>query len=147
MYKRTSRTAHKQTFNPEPLRRCWKECLEKSSFSARKLAAEEFNKKNSWKKRGLPRSPWNLQLGCPQPLQSGEVKAGVSGRETWLSLTIMCEEGWPPPGRKRNWALSYSRKHSGFRQTLETTGVGADLGQCSPRDLRNNQQIKSSSGG
>uniref|UniRef100_A0A8B9YZ10 aldehyde oxidase n=1 Tax=Bos mutus grunniens TaxID=30521 RepID=A0A8B9YZ10_BOSMU len=54
MYKRTSRTAHKQTFNPEPLRRCWKECLEKSSFSARKLA-----------------------LGCPQPLQSGEAAALV----------------------------------------------------------------------
>lgn len=53
MYKRISKTAYNQTFNPEPLRRCWKECLEKSSFHARKLDAEEYNKKNYWKKRGL----------------------------------------------------------------------------------------------
>uniref|UniRef100_A0A4W2EB73 aldehyde oxidase n=1 Tax=Bos indicus x Bos taurus TaxID=30522 RepID=A0A4W2EB73_BOBOX len=65
MYKRTSRTAHKQTFNPEPLRRCWKECLEKSSFSARKLAAEEFNKKNYWKKRGLAAVPMKFTVGMP----------------------------------------------------------------------------------
>ncbi|XFF75074.1 hypothetical protein AB1E18_001293 [Capra hircus] len=65
MYKRTSRTAHKQTFNPEPLRRCWEECLEKSSFSARKLAAEEFNKKNRWKKRGLAVVPMKFTVGMP----------------------------------------------------------------------------------
>ncbi|XP_055254542.1 aldehyde oxidase 4-like isoform X1 [Moschus berezovskii] len=65
MYKRTSRTAHKQIFNPEPLRRCWKECLEKSSFSARKLAAEEFNKKNYWKKRGLAVVPMKFTVGMP----------------------------------------------------------------------------------
>uniref|UniRef100_A0A671G6L8 xanthine dehydrogenase n=1 Tax=Rhinolophus ferrumequinum TaxID=59479 RepID=A0A671G6L8_RHIFE len=53
MYKRISKTAYKDMFNPEPLRRCWKECLEKSSFYARKQAAEEFNKKNYWKKKGL----------------------------------------------------------------------------------------------
>uniref|UniRef100_A0A4W2IR68 aldehyde oxidase n=1 Tax=Bos indicus x Bos taurus TaxID=30522 RepID=A0A4W2IR68_BOBOX len=65
MYKRTGRTAHKQTFNPEPLRRCWEECLEKSSFSARKLAAEEFNKKNYWKKRGLAAVPMKFTVGMP----------------------------------------------------------------------------------
>uniref|UniRef100_A0A452V7N7 Aldehyde oxidase 4-like n=1 Tax=Ursus maritimus TaxID=29073 RepID=A0A452V7N7_URSMA len=65
MYKRISTTAYKQTFNPEPLRRCWKECLEKSSFSARKLAAEEFNKKNYWKKRGLAVVPMKFTVGFP----------------------------------------------------------------------------------
>ncbi|XP_008831523.1 aldehyde oxidase 4 isoform X2 [Nannospalax galili] len=65
MYKRTSKTAHKQTFNPEPLRRCWKECLEKSSFYARKQAAEEFNKKNFWKKRGLAVVPMKFTIGIP----------------------------------------------------------------------------------
>lgn len=65
MYKQTSKTAYKQTFNPEPLRRCWKECLEKSSFYARKKAAEEFNKKNYWKKRGLAVIPMKYSIGMP----------------------------------------------------------------------------------
>ncbi|XP_057614582.1 aldehyde oxidase 4 isoform X1 [Chionomys nivalis] len=65
MYKQTSKTAYKQTFNPEPLRRCWKECLEKSSFYARKQAAEEFNKKNYWKKRGLAVIPMKYSIGMP----------------------------------------------------------------------------------
>lgn len=65
MYKRTSKTAYKQAFNPEPLRRCWKECLEKSSFYARKQAAEEFNKKNYWKKRGLAVIPMKYSIGIP----------------------------------------------------------------------------------
>ncbi|CAH6791652.1 Aox3 [Phodopus roborovskii] len=65
MYKETSKTAYKQTFNPEPLRTCWKECLEKSSFYARKQAAEEFNKKNFWKKRGLAVTPMKFSIGIP----------------------------------------------------------------------------------
>nr|XP_003405989.2 aldehyde oxidase 4-like isoform X1 [Loxodonta africana] len=65
MYKRTTKTAHKQTFNPEPLRRCWKECLEKSAFYARKQAAEEFNKENYWKKRGLAVVPMKFTIGVP----------------------------------------------------------------------------------
>ncbi|XP_012510616.1 PREDICTED: aldehyde oxidase 4-like [Propithecus coquereli] len=65
MLKRISKTAYKQTFNPEPLRRCWKECLEKSSFHARKLAAEEFNQKNYWKKRGLAVVPMKFTIGMP----------------------------------------------------------------------------------
>ncbi|XP_037066290.1 aldehyde oxidase 4 isoform X2 [Peromyscus leucopus] len=65
MYKRTSKTAYKQAFNPEPLRRCWKACLEKSSFYARKQAAEEFNKKNYWKKRGLAVIPMKYSIGIP----------------------------------------------------------------------------------
>ncbi|XP_057603207.1 aldehyde oxidase 4-like isoform X2 [Hippopotamus amphibius kiboko] len=65
MYRKISKTAYKETFNPEPLRRCWKECLEKSSFSTRKQAAEEFNKKNYWKKRGLAVVPMKFTVGMP----------------------------------------------------------------------------------
>ncbi|XP_069851953.1 aldehyde oxidase 4-like [Dipodomys merriami] len=65
MYKETSKTAYNQTFNPEPLRRCWKDCLEKSSFYVRKQAAEEFNKKNYWKKRGLAVIPMKYTIGVP----------------------------------------------------------------------------------
>uniref|UniRef100_A0A8D1S9K3 FAD-binding PCMH-type domain-containing protein n=1 Tax=Sus scrofa TaxID=9823 RepID=A0A8D1S9K3_PIG len=61
----TSETAYGQTFNPALLRRCWKECLEKSSFSARKQAAEEFNKNNYWKKRGLAVVPMKFTIGIP----------------------------------------------------------------------------------
>lgn len=65
MYKTISKTAFKQTFNPEPLRRCWKECLEKSSFYHRKQIAEEFNKNNYWKKRGLAVIPMKFTIGIP----------------------------------------------------------------------------------
>ncbi|XP_006889201.1 PREDICTED: aldehyde oxidase-like [Elephantulus edwardii] len=65
MFKKLSKTAYGQTFNPEPLRRCWKECLEKSSFHARKQAAEEFNQKNYWKKRGLAVIPMKYTIGIP----------------------------------------------------------------------------------
>lgn len=65
MYKRISKTAYKDMFNPEPLRRCWKECLEKSSFYARKQATKEFNKKNYWKKKGLSVIPMKFTIGMP----------------------------------------------------------------------------------
>ncbi|KAM6178132.1 aldehyde oxidase 4-like [Rhynchocyon petersi] len=65
MYKTINKTAYKQEFNPEPLRRCWKECLEKSEFHARKLAAEEFNKNNYWKKRGLAVIPMKFTIAIP----------------------------------------------------------------------------------
>ncbi|XP_019491152.1 PREDICTED: aldehyde oxidase 4-like [Hipposideros armiger] len=66
MYKRCSQTAFKEMINPEPLRKCWKKCLEKSSFYARKLAAEEFNKKNYWKKKGLAVIPMKFTIGMPE---------------------------------------------------------------------------------
>ncbi|XP_054578921.1 aldehyde oxidase 4-like isoform X2 [Eptesicus fuscus] len=66
MYKRISKTTYKQTFNPEPLQRCWKECLEKSSFYARKRDAEEFNKNNYWKKRGLAVVPMKYTVALPE---------------------------------------------------------------------------------
>ncbi|XP_060040134.1 aldehyde oxidase 4-like [Erinaceus europaeus] len=65
MYKKISKTAFGQTFNPEPLQKCWKECLEKSLFTKRKLIAEEFNRKNYWKKRGLAIVPMKFTIGVP----------------------------------------------------------------------------------
>ncbi|XP_055967737.1 aldehyde oxidase 4-like [Sorex fumeus] len=65
MYKTISKTAFKETFDPAPLRKCWKECLEKSSFYNRKRIAEEFNKKNYWKKRGLAVVPMKFTIGVP----------------------------------------------------------------------------------
>lgn len=89
MYKTISKTAYKQTFNPEPLRRCWKECLEKSSFYARKQAAEEFNKKNFWKKRGLAIVPMKFTIGIPIAFYN-QVRCGqhvlFRGLSKWLTL-------------------------------------------------------------
>ncbi|XP_016051352.1 PREDICTED: aldehyde oxidase 4-like [Miniopterus natalensis] len=70
MYKRISKTAFNQIFNPEPLRRCWKECLEKSSFYARKRDAEEFNKNNYWKKKGLAVVPMKFTVGNTEAYQN-----------------------------------------------------------------------------
>ncbi|ELK35886.1 Aldehyde oxidase [Myotis davidii] len=70
MYKGISKTAYKQTFNPETLRRYWNECLEKSSFYARKKDTEGFNKNNYWKKRGLAVVPMKYTIGMPQAYQS-----------------------------------------------------------------------------
>ncbi|NP_001265709.1 aldehyde oxidase 4 [Cavia porcellus] len=65
MYKRPSQTAYRQRFDPEPLRRCWKDCLEHSSFHARKRAAEDFNRQSRWKKRGLAVIPMKYTIGVP----------------------------------------------------------------------------------
>ncbi|XP_004628658.2 aldehyde oxidase 4 [Octodon degus] len=65
MYKRLSQTAYKQTFHPEALRRCWKECLEQASFPARKRAAEDFNRQSRWRKRGIAAVPMKYTIGFP----------------------------------------------------------------------------------
>ncbi|XP_074071454.1 aldehyde oxidase 4-like [Macrotis lagotis] len=65
MYKTVNKTAYKQQFNPEPLLKCWNECLEKSSFQSRKAAIEEFNKKNDWKKKGIAIIPMKFTVGVP----------------------------------------------------------------------------------
>lgn len=88
MYKRISKTAYNQTFNPEPLGKCWKECLEKSSFHARKQDAEEFNKKNYWKKRGLAVVPHEIYHWSPHKLlHSGEVGRHVIPPKALLYMT------------------------------------------------------------
>ncbi|KAM9038260.1 aldehyde oxidase 4-like isoform 1-T2 [Sarcophilus harrisii] len=70
MYKTVNKTAYKEPFNPKPLLKCWKECLEKSSFQSRKIAIEEFNRKNYWKKKGISVIPMKFTVGVPTAYQS-----------------------------------------------------------------------------
>ncbi|CAO2615964.1 Aldehyde oxidase 2 [Lemmus lemmus] len=63
MYKTIDKTIYKQAFSPEPLIRCWNECLDKSSFHARRTQVEEFNRKNYWKKRGIAIIPMKFSVG------------------------------------------------------------------------------------
>uniref|UniRef100_A0A2K5QZC5 aldehyde oxidase n=1 Tax=Cebus imitator TaxID=2715852 RepID=A0A2K5QZC5_CEBIM len=63
MYKAVDKTIYNQAFNPETLIRCWNECLDKSSFHSRRMQAEEFNKKNYWKKKGIAIIPMKFSVG------------------------------------------------------------------------------------
>ncbi|XP_054113736.1 aldehyde oxidase 2 isoform X3 [Callithrix jacchus] len=63
MYKTIDKTIYNQAFNPETLIRCWNECLDKSSFHSRRVQAEEFNKKNYWKKKGIAVIPMKFSVG------------------------------------------------------------------------------------
>ncbi|XP_051010483.1 aldehyde oxidase 2 [Acomys russatus] len=63
MYKTVDKTIYKQAFSPEPLIRCWNECLDKSSFHTRRTQVDEFNKKNYWKKRGMALIPMKFSVG------------------------------------------------------------------------------------
>ncbi|KAJ7345476.1 hypothetical protein JRQ81_001426 [Phrynocephalus forsythii] len=63
MYKGNERTPYKQEINSENLLRCWNECMEKSSYRARREAIEEFNRKNYWKKKGIAIIPLKFPVG------------------------------------------------------------------------------------
>lgn len=97
MYKRPSQTAYRQRFDPEPLRRCWKDCLEHSSFHARKRAAEDFNRQSRWKKRGLAMIPMKYTIGVPVAYYH-QVRAvcHLQAQRGWLgdSSTQSWTRGW-----------------------------------------------------
>lgn len=63
MYKTVDKTIYKQAFNPEPLVRCWNECLDKSSFAIRRTRVDEFNEKSYWRKRGIAVVPMKFSVG------------------------------------------------------------------------------------
>lgn len=63
MYKTVDKTIYKQAFDPEPLVRCWKECLDKSSFAIRRTRVDEFNEKSYWRKRGIAAVPMKFSVG------------------------------------------------------------------------------------
>ncbi|XP_031224701.1 aldehyde oxidase 2 [Mastomys coucha] len=63
MYKTVDKTIYKQAFNPDPLIKCWNECLDKSSFHIRRTRVDEFNKKSYWKKRGITIVPMKFSVG------------------------------------------------------------------------------------
>lgn len=107
MYKRISKTIYKQTFNPEPLWRCWKECLEKSSSYGRERTVKEFNKKNYWKKRKLAMVPRKFTTGSlwPTTVRWGWERCLLTRNSfphDWLSENGNCMQlGMVPVGRKK----------------------------------------------
>ena len=149
MYKRISKTAYKQTFNPEPLRKCWKQCLEKSSFYPRKLAAEEFNKKNYWKKRGLAVVPMKFTIGFPVAYYNQvRMRVSVFSPEALshttgcLKTAIVCNQGWPAVGRKKK------PRHipiAGNKAGLGSAGDPRFQSRSGTRGSESSRQMKSSS--
>uniref|UniRef100_A0A8C6XX60 Aldehyde oxidase 1 n=1 Tax=Naja naja TaxID=35670 RepID=A0A8C6XX60_NAJNA len=63
MYKTISETPYKEKVDARNLLACWKECLKKSDYYIRKEAAEEFNKQNYWKKKGIAIIPMLFSVG------------------------------------------------------------------------------------
>ncbi|CAJ0965301.1 unnamed protein product [Ranitomeya imitator] len=53
----------KQEIDARTLIMCWNECMEKSSYHNRRLAIEDFNKQNYWKKKGLAIIPLKYPIG------------------------------------------------------------------------------------
>ncbi|KAM8934726.1 LOW QUALITY PROTEIN: aldehyde oxidase-like [Pelodytes ibericus] len=56
-------THYKQEIDARTLIMCWNECMEKSSYQSRRLAIEEFNKQNHWKKKGMAIIPMKFSIG------------------------------------------------------------------------------------
>ncbi|KAL8183689.1 UNVERIFIED_CONTAM: hypothetical protein K2H54_048750 [Gekko kuhli] len=63
MYKESGLTPYKQEFKAQNLLRCWKECMEKSAYHARRAAVNEFNQQNYWKKKGIAIIPMKFPVG------------------------------------------------------------------------------------
>lgn len=63
LYRGISQTHFKQEIDTRTLIMCWNECMEKSSYHNRRLAIEEFNKQNYWKKKGLAIIPMKFLIG------------------------------------------------------------------------------------
>ncbi|XP_068101230.1 aldehyde oxidase-like [Hyperolius riggenbachi] len=63
LYRGIAETHLKQEIDARTLIMCWNECMEKSSYHNRRLAIEEFNKQNFWKKKGLAIIPMKFPIG------------------------------------------------------------------------------------
>ncbi|KAJ7345478.1 hypothetical protein JRQ81_001428 [Phrynocephalus forsythii] len=72
MYKAFDETHYKQEIDPGNMIRCWNECMQKSCFHKRKLEAEEFNKHNYWRKKGIAIIPLKYSVGF-QPMYLNQV--------------------------------------------------------------------------
>ncbi|XP_067010051.2 xanthine dehydrogenase [Anabrus simplex] len=53
LYKEGDTTQYNQPIINCTLQHCWDECLERADYATKKQAAEEFNRQNRWKKRGV----------------------------------------------------------------------------------------------
>ncbi|KAM6174713.1 aldehyde oxidase 2-like [Erethizon dorsatum] len=63
MYRTVDKTIYKQAFSPEPLHRCWAECLERADLRGRRARADAFNRQNHWRKRGVAAVPMKFSVG------------------------------------------------------------------------------------
>ncbi|XP_056392524.1 aldehyde oxidase-like isoform X2 [Hyla sarda] len=63
LHRGIGQTHLKQEIDARTLIMCWNECIEKSSYHNRRLAIEEFNKQNYWKKKGLAIIPMKFPIG------------------------------------------------------------------------------------
>ncbi|XP_077304771.1 aldehyde oxidase-like [Lithobates pipiens] len=62
LHRGIGQTHLKQEIDARTLIMCWNECIEKSSYHNRRLAIEEFNKQNYWKKKGLAIIPMKFPI-------------------------------------------------------------------------------------
>ncbi|XP_075685902.1 aldehyde oxidase-like [Rhinoderma darwinii] len=63
LHRGIGQTHLKQEIDARTLIMCWNECMEKSSYHNRRMAIEEFNKQNYWKKKGLAIIPMKFPIG------------------------------------------------------------------------------------
>ncbi|XP_069839456.1 aldehyde oxidase-like isoform X2 [Dendropsophus ebraccatus] len=63
LHRGIGQTHLKQEIDARTLIMCWNECIEKASYHNRRLAIEEFNKQNYWKKKGLAIIPMKFPIG------------------------------------------------------------------------------------
>ncbi|XP_075036204.1 aldehyde oxidase-like [Mixophyes fleayi] len=63
LHRGIGQTHLKQEIDARTLVMCWDQCMEKSSYHNRRLAIEEFNKQNYWKKKGLAIIPMKFPIG------------------------------------------------------------------------------------
>ncbi|XP_063114788.1 aldehyde oxidase 2 isoform X1 [Cavia porcellus] len=63
MYRTVDKTIYKQAFSPEPLHRCWAECLEQADVPGRRALADAFNRQSPWRKRGIAVVPMKFSVG------------------------------------------------------------------------------------
>ncbi|XP_075036208.1 aldehyde oxidase 1-like [Mixophyes fleayi] len=68
MYRDIGQTHYMQEFDSTNLMRCWKECMEKSSYINRRVQTQTFNKENYWKKRGIAIIPLKFTVGFVEKL-------------------------------------------------------------------------------
>ncbi|XP_075464804.1 aldehyde oxidase 2-like [Ascaphus truei] len=63
LHKATSHTSFKREFDATGVLKCWDECVERSSYHNRRVAAKDYNKQHPWKKKGLSIIPVMFPVG------------------------------------------------------------------------------------
>ncbi|XP_045534492.1 xanthine dehydrogenase [Papilio machaon] len=68
LYRENLITHYNQVLTHCTLQRCWDECVEKSNFTERKKAVENFNKQHRWRKRGMSIIPTKFGIAFTEKL-------------------------------------------------------------------------------